>query len=228
MRTNKICVAAITVASALLLSAAPPVGETWLIDSVNRIGGHAVTVLGHPRVIEAPGGKAVEFNGVDDALFLNTHPLVGAETWTWEVVFRPDVGGAAEQRFFHFQENGTDNRMLFEIRVPGDPTLGNQWCLDSFAKGGEGSLTLQDRTKLHPLGAWYHAATVYDGHTLSNYVDGVPQGSGAVRLEPQKAGQTSIGVRFTKVNYFKGAIAAARMTPRALTPAEFMKKGLSK
>ncbi len=89
--------------------------------------------------------------------------------------------------------------MLFEIRV-----IGDEWCLDSFAKGGEGSQTLQDRTKLHPLGAWYHVAAVYDGHALSNYVDGALQGSGEVRLEPQKAGQTSIGVRFTRVNYFKG------------------------
>jgi hypothetical protein len=31
-------------------------------------------------------------------------------------------------------------------------------------------------------------------------------------------------VRFNKVNYFKGAVLEARMTPRALTPAEFMKK----
>jgi hypothetical protein len=219
MHANRIHVATLAVTSALWLSAASPAGETWLIDSIDQIGGHATTVLGHPRVIDAPGGKAVEFNGVDDALFLDVHPLAGAETWTWEVVFRPDIGGAPEQRFFHFQENGTDNRMLFEIRV-----IGDQWCLDSFAKGGEGSQTLLDRTKLHPLGAWYHVAAVYDGHQLRNYVDGVLQGSGEVRLEPQKAGQTSIGVRINKVNYFKGAIFAARMTPRALRPEEFLKK----
>lgn len=219
---TKRTIALLAVASALGVSAASPDGETWLIDNVDHIGGHAVTVLGRPRIIDAPGGKAVEFNGVDDALFLDVHPLVGAETWTWEVVFRPDVGGATEQRFFHFQENGTDNRMLFEIRVIGDHVIGDQWFLDSFAKGGDGSLTLQNKTKLHPLGRWYRVAAVYDGHSLSNYVDGVMQGSGEVRLEPQMAGQTSIGVRFTKVNYFKGAIATARMTPRALRPEEFL------
>ena len=53
---------------------------------------------------------------------------------------------------------------------------------------------------------------------------GVMEGSAEVRLEPQKAGQTSLGVRFNKVNYFKGAMLAARMTPRALRPEEFMKK----
>lgn len=202
-----------------ICAAASPEGETWRIDNLASIGGHAVTVVGHPRVIAVPGGHAVEFNGVDDALFLGVHPLTGAETWTWEVVFRPALGGAAEQRFFHLQEDGTDNRMLFEIRV-----IGDQWCLDSFAKGGEGSQTLLDRTKLHALDQWYEVAAVYDGRVLRNYVDGVMQGEGAVKLEPQKTGQTSIGVRFNKVNYFKGAILEARMTPRALMPDEFMKK----
>jgi hypothetical protein len=89
----------------------------------------------------------VAFGGVEDALFLNVHPLAGAETFTWEVIFRPDVGGAAEQRFFHFQENGTDTRMLFEIRV-----IAGSWCLDSFAASGAESKALMDREKLHPLG----------------------------------------------------------------------------
>ncbi len=150
----------------LWLSAAPQPAETWHIDNLASIGGHAVTVLGHPRVIPAPGGHAVEFNGVDDALFLGVHPLAGAETWTWEVVFRPSSGGAAEQRFFHLQEDGTDNRMLFEIRV-----IGEQWCLDSFAKSGEASQALLDRTKLHALDHWYHVAAVYDGNMFRNYVD---------------------------------------------------------
>jgi hypothetical protein len=43
-------------------------------------------------------------------------------------------------------------------------------------------------------------------------------------ITPQKAGQTSVGVRFNKVNYFKGAVRKARMTPRALRPSEFLRK----
>ena len=133
--------------------------------------------------------------------------------------FRPDRGGAPEQRFFHLQEDGNDNRMLFEIRV-----IGDQWCLDSFAKSGAGSKALLDRAKLHPLGAWYHVAAVYDGRTFSNYVDGVLEGSAEVHLLPQKAGRSSIGVRINKVYYFKGAVLMARMTPRALPVAEFLRK----
>jgi hypothetical protein len=170
-------------------------------------------------VIDTPQGKAVEFNGIDDALFLGVHPLAGAEAFTWEVIFRPAQGGASEQRFFHLQEDGSDNRMLFEIR-----TIGDQWCLDSFAKTGENSRALLDRTKRHRLGEWYAVEAVYDGKEFRNYVDGVLQGSGELHIAPQKAGQKSVGVRFNKVNYFKGAVREARMTPRALEPAGFLKK----
>jgi hypothetical protein len=211
--------AIVYIALAMTLMAASPQQQTWRFGSVTSIGGSKTTVLGHPRVIETPYGRAVQFNGVDDALFLHAHPMEGVRTWTWEVVFRPDHAGNAEQRFFHFQEEGSDNRMLFEIRV-----IGDQWCLDSFAKGGAGSKALMDRAKLHPLGQWYSVATVYDGHELRNYVDGVLEGSGEVALEPLKAGGTSVGVRYTKVDYFKGAVLLSRTTPKVLQPAEFLKK----
>src|ERR1700681_4103210 len=99
----------------------PPLQEVWTFDRIDNIGGHPTTVLGHPHIIDTPNGKAVEFNGVDDGLLIAVHPLAGAETFTWEAVFRPD-GGNAEQRWFHLEENpatGLDshNRMLFEIRV---------------------------------------------------------------------------------------------------------------
>ncbi len=88
--------------SALCLSAASQPAATWRIDNLASIAGHAVTVLGNPRVIPAPGGHAVEFNGVDDALFLGVHPLAGAETWTWEVVFRPVPWRRSRAAFLSF------------------------------------------------------------------------------------------------------------------------------
>jgi hypothetical protein len=202
----------------------PADSETWRFDRTDQVGGHPTTVLGHPRTIETPAGKATEFNGVDDAIYVDVHPLAGAEKFTWEVIFRPDVGGAPEQRFFHLQERDpktgadTNTRMLFEIRV-----IGGQWALDSFALTGTESLALLDRTKLHSLGAWHAVAAVYDGREFRNYVDGVLQGSGPLRLAPQGPGHTSIGTRINQVNFFKGAVLEARMTRRALEPAEFLK-----
>ena len=80
-----------------------------------------------------------------------------------------------------------------------------------------------DPKKLHPLGTWHHVAAVYDGHEFRNYVDGVLEGSGPLHLAPHGPGRSSVGVRFNKVDYFKGAMLLGRMTPRALAPSEFLK-----
>jgi alcohol dehydrogenase (cytochrome c) len=199
--------------------AASPQSESWSFDRLDRLGDHSTTIVGSPRVIDTPVGKAIEFDGVDDALFVDAHPLAGADTFTWEAIFRPD-GGAAEQRWFHLQEDGSDDRMLFEIRV-----IDGQWCLDSYVHSPGASQALLNRDRLHPLGAWYHVAAVYDGREFRNYVNGVQEGAAEIRFTPQRPGRSSVGVRFNKVNYFKGAIRAARFTRRALTPAEFLAVG---
>jgi hypothetical protein len=153
---------------------------------------------------------------VDDALLLDVHPLAGAATFTWEAIFRPDLGGSRAQRWFHLQETGSENRMLFEIRVVDD-----RWFLDSYNFSTTGEATLMNKQSLHPLGAWYHVAAVYDGKVFRNYVNGVLDGSKEVALAPQGPGRTSAGVRITLVDYFKGAIHSSRFTRRALSPAEF-------
>lgn len=194
----------------------------WTFDRLDNIGGHKTTVLGQPKVIDSPVGKAVEFDGVDDALVVENHPLAGASAFTWEAIFRPD-GGAFEQRWFHLSEQDpvtgadTDSRMLFEIRV-----VGNEWYLDSHNQSGATFKTLMNKEARHPLGAWYHVASVYDGREFSNYVNGVRQGGGEVQLAPHGPGHSSIGMRINKVFYFKGAVRLARFTRRALSPAEFL------
>jgi hypothetical protein len=201
-----------------------PAPEIWIFDRIDRIGGSPTIVLGHPRVVESPVGKAVEFNGVDDALFIDVHPLAGAETFTWEVIFRPDRDGSPEQRFFHLQEQDpktgfdTETRLLFEIRI-----IDGRWCLDSFALSGRASRALLNRERLHPLDAWYHVAMVYDGKEFSNYVNGELEGKAALHLAPQGAGHTSVGVRINRRDYFKGAIRLARMSRRALAPGELLR-----
>ncbi len=150
---------------------------TWKFDRLDQIGGHAVTVLGSPKVIDTPQGKAIQFNGINDALFLNVHPLAGAEAFTWEVIFRPDSDGPAAQRFFHMQEDGSQNRLLFETRI-----IDKQWALDSFAMTSSGSRALMDTKKLHPADRWYQVAAVYDGVNYRNYVNGTLQVAAQVKL----------------------------------------------
>src|SRR6058998_736422 len=40
--------------------------EVWTFDRLDRVGGHPTTVVGEPRVVDTPVGKAIEFDGVDD------------------------------------------------------------------------------------------------------------------------------------------------------------------
>ena len=72
---------------------------TWTFDRLDNIGGHRTTVLGQPRVINSPVGKAVEFDGKNDALFIDNHPLAGADAFTWEAIFRPDGGERSNDGF---------------------------------------------------------------------------------------------------------------------------------
>jgi hypothetical protein len=192
--------------------------ETWTFDRLDGIAGHKTKVEGHPRVIDWRGGKAMEFNGVDDALFIEAQPLKDAATFSWEVIFRPDPGGHPEQRFFHLQERDTQDRFLFEIRLK----AGN-WFLDSFVMSKAGSKALFNSDHEHLLGEWYHVAQVYDGHAYRNYVNGILENEAEVAFTPNGAGETSVGVRFNHRDYFKGAVAKARFTRGALTPAEFLK-----
>lgn len=196
--------------------------ETWIFDRIDRIGGHPTTVLGHPHVIDSPAGKAVEFNGENDGLLIDVHPLAGASTFTWEAIFRPD-GGHEEQRWFHLEENPAtgsdqDSRMLFEIRV-----IQGRWCLDAFNRSGAVQKALLNRSRLHTLGVWYHVAAVYDGPEFRNYVNGVEEGAAQIHLMSQGPGRTAVGMRLNKLYYFKGAVHLARFTRRALRPSEFLK-----
>jgi Concanavalin A-like lectin/glucanases superfamily len=211
--------AALALAALGCLHAQAPAAVNWNFDRLESIGGHKTTVLGAPKVIDSPVGKAIEFDGVDDAVIIDNHPLAGATAFTWEAVFRPD-GGPFEQRWFHLAETDskTENRMLFEIRVVGD-----QWFLDSFVSTGTASKALMNKAALHPLGRWYHVACVYDGQEFRSYVNGVQELAAQIQFGTQGPGQTAVGMRLNRVFYFKGAVRSGRFTRRALTPAEFQK-----
>jgi hypothetical protein len=196
--------------------------KVWTFDRLTDIGGVATRAEGAPTLIDSPFGKAVKFDGVDDALYIDEHPLAGAATFTIEALFRPD-GGAFEQRWMHLAENASDGttppsgtRFLFEIRVEGD-----QWWLDAFTRGPGYNHTLIFPEKRFPVGRWYHVAQTFDGKTYAAYVNGVLQGSAEIPFTPQGPGRSSVGVRYNKVNWFNGAIREARFTHAGLEPARF-------
>jgi hypothetical protein len=207
----------------LLAADPPPVAITqpvvWNLDNLETIGGHQVTVVGKPRIVETERGKAIEFDGLHDALFLPVNPLAGLKQFTAEVVFRPVAGGPKEQRFLHFQPAAGEDRVLFETRLTPDA----RWFLDTYLQTGEGKHTLYDEKFPHPLGPWYAAAIVVDGRSMRHYVNGQEELAADVQLTPLAVGGTSIGVRFNKVHWYQGAIRQIRITPAVLKPEAFLK-----
>ncbi|WP_082456333.1 LamG domain-containing protein [Novosphingobium sp. Leaf2] len=213
----KAALALLTVASLPATGQAKPATVVWRFDNLRHIGGMTPRIVGAPAIVKTPIGKAMAFDGVDDAVYLDRHPLAGAAHFTAEAVFRPD-GGAFAQRWMHLASDdpGGQTRMLFEIRV-----LGNFWYLDTFVKGPGYAQALIDPAKLHPIGRWYHVAQTYDGTTYRSYVDGVLEGEAKVAFTPQGSGKTSVGVRYTGVDFFHGAVRMARFAAEALPPSQF-------
>lgn len=207
----------IGLAEPLANSAEKPVA--WNLDNLELVGGHKVTVVGKPRVIETERGKAIEFDGLDDGLFVDNNPLAGLKRFTVEVIFRPTANGKKEQRFLHFQPDGSEDRVLFETRLTPD----GQWFLDTYLQTGEEKHTLFAEKFLHLPGRWHHAAIVVDGKTMRHFVDGVEELRTDIQLMPLAAGQTSIGMRFNQVHWFQGAIRQVRITPAAIEPEKFIK-----
>ncbi|MBW8858255.1 MAG: LamG domain-containing protein [Caulobacter sp.] len=217
--------AAAGLASGPAFASPKPSTIVWTFDRLDNIGGEVTHVEGAPSVIDTPLGKAVLFDGVDDALFIDRHPLAGAATFTFEALIRPD-GGDFAQRWFHLASDEpvpapatpANTRFLFELRVVGD-----QWYLDAFVNGPGYKQTLVFPDKLYPIGRWHHVAQTYDGQTYRAYVNGQLQGEAKIAFTPQGPGRASVGVRMNRMNYFKGAIRQARFTPHALSPEAFLK-----
>lgn len=189
--------------------------EIWRLDNVKRIGGHAVTVEGAPRVSELGGGKAMVFDGARDGLFVPAIPFAGAKQFTIEVLFSPAEGGLTEQRFVHVQDTN-ESRALIELRLNGK----GAWWLDTFQWTGapppDRGLTLVDPTRLHPTGKWYWAALRYDGKIMAHFVNAVKEIERAGSFRPFVQGQVSLGVRQNKVFWYKGAIREVRFHTVAL------------
>jgi hypothetical protein len=228
-------------AAALIVFAVPAFAQqaiTWRFDNLTKIGDAEVTTVGTPRAVDTSIGNAIHFEGqgntnsndpesgnpTGDALLFNSSPLSGDATYTFEVVFRPSSKGAPAQRFFHLQDNNSQSRRMFEIRI-----INKQWCLDTVgidvSHGAEqhGVVQICDAAHLHPLDRWYAIAATYDGKTLRGYVDGELQGEAGVTLAPLPAGTTSVGTRIDKRHFFTGDVYSARFTPSALPPADFLK-----
>lgn len=198
----------------------PPAAETyWRLDNLRAIGGHPVTLIGSPEVVTTEIGTAIEFDGRQDGLLLDVNPIAGFGAFTIEVVLQPAADGPEEQRFLHIQESGSEDRALIELRRGAD----SSWTLDTYLRDGPSGVTLIEPERRHPAARWAAVALVYDGKTMSHFVDGRLEASAPMRLVPLGAGQVSIGVRQNRVSWFKGRIASIRVTSDALPAARLLR-----
>lgn len=202
---------------------ARPSQQVWKFNSLRMVGKHPLRIDGAPQLIKGFHGKAVQFDGQHDVLFIDQHPLADAKSFTAELIFRPD-GGTFEQRLLHLESDETppvapgkgSTRMLFEIRV-----VEQSWYLDAFMVGAGYRVTMMAPDKLFPVGRWYHAAKTYDGRFFRSYVNGELQMEVVTPFTPQTAGRASVGARMNGVTHFHGAIEEARFTREALLPDAF-------
>jgi hypothetical protein len=200
------------------IAATAPQPAVWTLDNVAKIGGQKPEVLGAPKVVDvAAGGPALRFNGQSDALIVPFNPLAGWKTFTVEALFLPETNGPEAQRFAYMIDN-RDSRATMEIRSAD----GRSWCLDNYLmshrSGVTNELTLRDTNRLHPNGKWTWVAMVYDGKTMSHYVNGVKELQGKIAFPPMTNGSISFGVRFDRKYWFKGCIKELRFTRAVLKP----------
>lgn len=190
-----------------------PSSVAWKINCTENIAEYSVAKLGNPAIKVEGGSASVAFNGVDDGLIIPAIGIKGWKQFTIEIKFKPDATGPTAPRFMHFQDSA-NNRGTFELRL----TSNKQWYLDAFLKNGATNkgLTLIDSTKLHPADKWYWAAMTYDGRTMNSFVNGKKELEGEIDFPPMINGQTALGVRLNKVNWFKGEIAEIKFHPVVL------------
>lgn len=193
-------------------AAHPQVPVVWSLDNVASIGGHKPEVLGTPEIVDAAaGGPALRFNGQSNGLFVPVNPLAGWPKFTVEVLFLPETNGPEEQRFIYVTDDAGD-RATIETRSAD----GLSWCLDTCLWSGDNNQTLRDTAALHPNGKWAWAALVYDGETMSHYVNGVKEQESWIAFAPMTDGQVALGVRNDQRYWFKGSIKEVRFIPEAL------------
>ncbi len=195
----------------------------WEFTSRDSIENFSFTPLNKiPQIINEQNNTAFSFNGIDEAILVDTNPLEDTEEFTIEATIKPDSTfnpANKEQRFIHIRNGANDDRrILLELRLYPNQT----WVFDTFIKSENSKCTLIDTTKRHPAGKWYNVALVYKNGIMTSFVDGIKEAEGNVDYKMIIDGKISIGARQDPRNWFKGAISKIRFTKCALEPEYFL------
>lgn len=179
-----------------------------IIDDPRSVAGMATEIRGDPVRAQFDGIPCVRFDGRGAGLLLGCNPIRGAAAFSIEVLFRPELGGGAEQRFLHIQEEGSSNRALLETRGGVD----GRWYGDVFLKGGREERFLNHPELAHECEVWHTLELRCGGGRISQWVDGSMELEGPLSFSPLGEGSLSLGMRRDGSSPFKGAIGRIRFT----------------
>lgn len=166
--------------------------------------------MGSPLVIDSTDSQPfTRFNGRDDGLILSHSPLSGASRFSIRVMLHPQRGGPFEQRFFHIQDEKSEDRLLLEIRMLSD----GSWYADTYFEYRGRAVLLQEPQLLHAPEAWCEYLVTYDGKLLSHWIDGILESSKPFTgAQLPEKGLLSIGMRANRVFPFKGDLGSIELT----------------
>ncbi|MFJ9614928.1 exo-alpha-sialidase [Streptomyces noursei] len=185
-------------------------------------GARPALVLGGARLTDGPFGRALSFDGTDDAVRLpyrDSLPL-GNRDFTCTLWFRYRAG-AGEQPLLWM--GGVGSRSP-QVALEGDPAHHRITALLTAVDGARAPATAQVATAgAYNDGRWHHLALRRTGGRLLLTVDGTATASAAD--VPGSVSRTSVfgvhlGQRPDGRAQFTGALAQVRVYRRALTDAE--------
>lgn len=151
-------------------------------------------------------GKAVEFDGVNDAIALSHTLDPSTQSFSAAVWFQAAALPGTHTILQQLDGSGTGRNWLF--------ISGTTRVLYTFLGGS----VLTGQTQIVP-GQWYHAAVTYDGTTVRLYLDGQLEAA-ATRTAEANDGDLVLGVDKNNTNRFAGLLDEFALHDRALDAAE--------
>ena len=196
---------------------------------VDAVGGFRGTPFGGPVYRSVDGRTGLEFDGVDDRIFVPDHPSFAMTgSFTLEAVIRYDgiSPGSEYQNQIVFRGDDRGGLDPYSLSV----SMGERLFL--LVGDSAGNYVRVVAPDLLPKGKWLHVAGTFDApsSTLRLYVDGKEVAAAATNVRPlaalDPATQPGVGIGHVQSEnykqYFDGMIAEVRVSDFARKPAELL------
>lgn len=188
----------------------------WSLDeTVEDLSGNENhgEINGDPAWVEGKAGKALEFDGVDDFVFVeDSDSLDVVDALTLEAWIKPaSIPGSGERKVVYKSD-------AYLIKVKG-----SKISSDVHVNGWIGSLY---DTQPTPLDEWYHVAVVYDGTAEILYINAVEvdrkERAGKISVTSKHLGIGAIQKDFDSnpYDFFEGIIDEIKIYSRSMDADE--------